>query len=111
MKEFFRHLKAAWNYGRIFPYIEAATVEEFWTEEESKAVAHFFDSYAGKKFKIRLRNFSIQTAVGEAVDLNSPRGKAAGAFAVIAFMDSHFPQEEQQPEQANSLEQLETETA
>lgn len=106
MRDFWRHLKAAWLFGRSFPYIEQADAEESWTDKDASALFSFFETNSGKKLKLRLNNYCINKA-REVV--NQPNGHkyqigvAAGLGMMTAALYSHAP--EPQPE-----EQEETET-
>jgi hypothetical protein len=107
MRDFLRHLKAAWNYGRQFPYFAEADSEEFWTTEDAKALRHFMTSYVGQKLKVRLTNYMTKmanAAVQNAACSPYHNGQASGVAACVAAIDAHLPLEAEQPEAATDSE-------
>ena len=111
MRNFLRHLRAAWLYGRTFSYVEEADEASYWTHEDAQALESFFQSRAGRKLKIRLMNYVIKMAL---VSIRNPaatpyqNGQASGVSATIAAIEAHMPlvQPEQAEEEAELEEQL-----
>ncbi len=102
MHNFLRHLKASWNYGRQFPYMEAADTADFWGQEDSAALSIFFGTTTGQKLKARLVNYSMKMAVAACLNPNADKyqnGQAAGITATISAIEAHMePVQEQEQE-------------
>lgn len=120
MRQFLRHLKAAWLYSRYFPYIEGADEEGFWTPADETSLASFLRSHTGSKLRHRLSNYYIQMAQSAVMNPDTPAykmGVAAGIHMTISAIESHFPggiptdAESEQLEGQAALDRLETETA
>lgn len=110
MRDFLRHLKAAWRYGLSFPYSEQSDAPDFWGAEDAEETARFFNSRAGRKLSVRLRNYAIklaEAAVQNPVCSPYQNGQASGARLTFAAIEAHYPQEKEEPEQETALEQLE----
>lgn len=90
---FLRRLKAAWFFLKFAPYIEEADSGEFWTEDDANALSKFFDSYTGRKLKIRLTNYVTQAAcnaVRQKGDYAHSAGIAAGIALGVGAIEEHF---------------------
>ncbi len=100
MHGFLRRLKAAWDYGKFFPYIPEA--DEAWSDEDASACRAFFTStVSGQRLSMRLRNTVIRASM-QAVqrqDGQHAAGIAAGMAMTVATIESHFPQGETQEEE------------
>jgi hypothetical protein len=110
MGDFWQHLKAAWNYGRQFPYVEAADAEDYWTVDDARAMASFFNSPAGQKLRTRLMNWSLRMALAAVRNKDSSpymNGQASGVDATIAAIDAHLPiQLAEQDEEQTETQQI-----
>lgn len=89
MREFIRHCRAAWIYGKQFPYVPEA--DENWTQDDAKIAKGFFQSGPGRKLGLRLRNFAVQSAMTAVRTPNGEHacGVAAGVGMAAAMIDSH----------------------
>jgi len=89
MREFIRHCRAAWIYGKRFPYIPEA--DESWTDDDAKIAKGFFASGPGYKLAMRIRNFSVQSAMTACAKPNGDHanGVAAGIAMTASMIDSH----------------------
>lgn len=105
MRSFFRHLRAAWLFGRTFAYVEKVDAPDFWTDEDARWLTNVLSSHHGKKLKMRLTNYVVQIACGAVRKESNTRfhnGIATGASLLVAHIESHTlstpEQVESQPE-------------
>lgn len=93
MIELLRHIRAAWLYGRVFPYVAAA---DDWTDADGQATRTFFESGTGRKLSMRLRNDAVRAAIAavqKPLNAEHANGVAAGIGMCTARIDSHFAYE------------------
>ena len=103
---FFRHLRAAWAYGKVYPYEPWA--DNNWNNDDAARTLAYFSSPAGQKFKARLTNFLAQSAIAAAMNPNRdtrPDAQAAGIAAVIAFTEAHMVQVGEQEQEQTDMEE------
>lgn len=94
MRNFIRHIKAAWLFGRLFPYIEEADAPDFWTQADCVALQIFLQSFTGTKLRHRLTNYAVKAAcnaVKNPVNSQYNNGVAAGIPMALAAIDAHLP--------------------
>lgn len=116
MKSFFRHLKAAWYFGRMHRYVPVDPT--FWTTEDAGHLQLFFNSQSGLKLKQILTNICIELAVSatqtKETDQRDKCGYASGARGIISTIESYFPRvtansdttEDQEQDAADPSEQF-----
>lgn len=108
MRSFFRHLKAAWLFGKHFPYIEEADAADYWSDGDAEWLAGIFKSSPGRKLQSRLNNMAVKAAViavKQTKDHAYQSGVAAGIHMGIAAIAAHFPQQKAVKEpQSEALE-------
>lgn len=93
--KFLRHLRAAWLFYRVAPFIEEADEEGFWTDEDANSLLHYFSGYAGNKLRMRLNNYANKAAcnaVRQQGDYAYNAGIAAGIAMGVGAITQHFPQ-------------------
>lgn len=93
MKSFFRHLKAAWYFGKRHRYVPVD--ETFFTPEDARALLGYFNSTSGLKLKQILTNICIELAVSATQTKSDTQrdacGYASGARGIISTIESYFP--------------------
>lgn len=92
MSSFLLRLKAAWKFLRTQPYFPEAEAEDFWTPEDARSLASFFNGYTGNKLKIRLNNHALKTAqwaTEQRQSLEHSCGVAVGIANVLSVLDSY----------------------
>lgn len=89
MKDFLRHLRAAYRFARLVRHIPEADDPIFWTEADASYTANFLKSYTGKKLLMRLDNYAYKSALAAVRQKGSEAyecGEAAGIqLGIIAF--------------------------
>jgi len=91
MTAFIRHLRAAWNYGRIMPYQSRADDPMFWTAEDAKWLNSMLQSQTGRKLLIKMRNYAMLVAAQSVCDPSNAMYRkdiAAGLFSSIAALEA-----------------------
>ena len=86
----FRRLRAAWDYGKLYPYQD----EEYsFTEDDSVNIDNFFNSGSGKKLWLKLRQDSLRMAFASLQRPGSEHtlGIAAGIGMTVSTIDSLRP--------------------
>jgi hypothetical protein len=94
---FFRRLKAAWQYLSYMPYEDYADHEDFWREEDSRTVQHFWNSPTGQKLRTKCNNLVVRSAVNATRDATNPvyrNGYAAGVAATFTWLDQYLPKQQ-----------------
>ncbi len=89
---FLNRFLTAWRTAKAWTYTEAAEVQEFWTQEDSSALSHFFLSGTGQKLKVRLANYTIQQAVNATVQTSNLEyhcGHARGIADTVRTIELH----------------------
>jgi hypothetical protein len=90
-----RNFKLAWSMvTTIAPYVPEADLPEFWNEEDGLALQHFLNSATGIKYRLRLTNFVLRSAVRATQDVDNPDracGIACGIALGIKMVDNHLP--------------------
>jgi hypothetical protein len=90
MRNFFRHLRAAWKFCQFVPYVELP--DQFWLMDDARNLSNFLMSDTGVKLRHILRNKTIDSA-SRAVMETGPHaqhlcGTAFGIRATVAELDS-----------------------
>jgi hypothetical protein len=111
MRSFLQHLKAAWRYGTIYPYLPWADETDSWTVVHGAALSQFMNSPAGQVLKARMTNLVSRRAIAVATDPKSTlrdNGTVEGLAGLIAFVEGHLV--ENLAEQAEELTDLQPAT-
>ena len=91
MTAFIRHLRAAWNYGKIMPYDSRADDPLAWTSEDAKWLHSMLQSQTGRKLLIKMRNYAMLVAAQSVCDPNNAiyrKDVAAGLFSSIVALEA-----------------------
>jgi hypothetical protein len=92
MSTFLLRLAAAWRFLRTQPFFPEADLPDFWTPEDARSLASFFNGYTGNKLKIRLNNYAMKTAVWATEQKSNQAhscGIAVGIADVLSTLDAY----------------------
>lgn len=103
-----QRIRAAFLFSRFFPYVEDAE----WDQADADALSHFLNSHAGKRLRIKLRNYATEAAMDAARKGDRYHsGTAAGIAMMNAAIDAHLPFETKSETEEADLTELETNSA
>lgn len=92
MNRFLLRLSAAWRRLQTEQYSDKAELPDFWTPEDARSLASFFNGHTGNKLKIRLNNYAMKTAVWATEQKNDQAhscGIAVGIADMLSTLDAY----------------------